>query len=105
MDGEKDRFYFGITLLATVRAPKRLLKSIDKIVKSIGKLARHKLQCFSVIILAMDHRRHTRQSPYITILVYLKLLKMLLQQYRSLSLKHKYGQKLEYESTYIHNFT
>ena len=104
MDGEKDRFYVGITLLATVRAPKRLLKSIDKIVKSIEKLARHKLQCFSVIILAIDHRRHTRQSPY-TILGYLKLLKMLLQQYRSLSLKHKYGQSLEYEGTYIHNFT
>ena len=59
----------------------------------------------SVIILAIDHRRHSRQSPYITILGYLKLLKMLLQQYRSLSLKYKYGQSLEYEDTYINNFT
>ena len=45
MDGEKDRFYFGSTLLATARGPKKLLNTTDKLVKSIGKLARHKLQC------------------------------------------------------------
>ena len=56
-------------------------------------------------VFAIDHRRHIRQSLYITILRYLKLLKMLLQQCRSLSLKHKYGQSLEYEGTYMHNFT
>ena len=45
MDGEKYRFYFGSTFLAPTRGLKRLLKTIDKLVKSIGKLARHKLQC------------------------------------------------------------
>ena len=45
MDEEKDRFYFGSTLLAFARGSKRLLKTIDKLVESIGKLARHKLQC------------------------------------------------------------
>ena len=37
MDGKKDRFYFGSTLLATARGPKRLLKTIDKLVK-VGDL-------------------------------------------------------------------
>ena len=59
MDVQNDIFYFKVPFRLLPEIQKRLVKTIDKIGNSTGNV--------SVIILVIDHRRHARQSTYITI--------------------------------------